>query len=143
MKQYLAADPLISDLYPAYDERLFVAGLSERTTVEDDQHRIHLELVSSITGLLIPVAAEPEASDFWQRELRAHDDRHRHVTVHAGRTRFASHVEPVTAPGGWQLDTSRGGAGRQAKVAIELIQAAEQAGNATVTFRWWDFAKSW
>lgn len=67
MNQYLSADPLLSDLYPTYDERLFVAGLSERTTVEDDQHRIHLELVSSITGPLIPVAAEPEVSDSWRR----------------------------------------------------------------------------
>lgn len=99
MNRYLSADPLLSDLYPTYDERLFLAGLSERTTVDDDQHRIHLELVSSITGPLIPVAAEPDTSDFWRRELRAHGDRHRHVTVRAGRTRFALHLSQRQADG--------------------------------------------
>jgi S-adenosylhomocysteine hydrolase len=107
MDQYLNGDPLLSDLYPSYDERLFVASLHERTTVQDSQHLIHLELASSITGALIPVTAEPGPSAPWQRAIRAHDDRHRHVTVRAGQTRFALHLEPVTAPGGWQLDRNQ------------------------------------
>lgn len=107
MDQYLTGDPLLSDLYPSYDERLFIASLNEYTTVEDGQHLIHLELASSITGPLIPVSAEPDPSAPWQRAIRAHDDRHRHVTVRTGRTRFALHLEPVTAPGGWQLDRNQ------------------------------------
>jgi predicted dehydrogenase len=107
MHQYLTGDPLISDLYPSYDKRLFIASLSERTTVEDGEHLIHLELASSITGSLIPVSSEPDPSAPWRRALRAHDDRHRHVTVRAGQTRFALHLEPVTAPGGWQLDRNQ------------------------------------
>lgn len=105
--EYLAADPRGSDLYPVYDERLFVATLTERTTLEHDRDRVHLELASSITGPLIPLGAPPAPGGLWQRELRAHDDRHRHVTARAGRTRFTLHLEPVTAPGGWQLQRNQ------------------------------------
>jgi S-adenosylhomocysteine hydrolase/predicted dehydrogenase len=101
---YFAADPARSDLYATYDERLFVSSLTERTTLHHDDSRVYLELASSITGPLIPLHTVPATGDRWHRDLREADDRHRHVTVHAGRTRFKLHLEPVTAPGGWQLD---------------------------------------
>ncbi|MGV9836527.1 hypothetical protein ACWDUL_20395 [Nocardia niigatensis] len=107
MHQYLTGDPQLSDLYPTYDKQLFVASLSERTALEDGEQLIHLEMASSITGSLIPISSQPDPSPPWQRALRAHDDRHRHVTVRAGQTRFALHLEPVTAPGGWQLDRNQ------------------------------------
>ncbi len=100
---YLAADPARSDLYATYDESLFVSSLTERSTLGNGAQRVYLELASSITGPLIPVVARPSPGGRWQRALRADDDRHRHVNVHAGSTRFSLHLEPVTAPGGWQL----------------------------------------
>ena len=104
---YFAADPARSDLYATYDERLFVSSLTERTTLHHDDTQVYLELASSITGPLIPLHTPPTTGQRWQRDLRAADDRHRHVTVHAGRTRFKLHLEPVTAPGGWQLDRNQ------------------------------------
>jgi len=104
---YLAADPARSDLYATYDERLFVSSLTERSTLGNGAQRVYLELASSITGPLIPLAALPAPGGRWQRALRADDDRHRHVTVHAGSIRFSLHLEPVTAPGGWQLDRNQ------------------------------------
>lgn len=107
LADYLAADPAHSDLYATYDERLFVSSLTERTNLHRDRTRVYLELASSITGPLIPLHTPPATGEPWQRSLRAADDRHRHVTVHAGRTRFKLHLEPVTAPGGWQLDRNQ------------------------------------
>ncbi|MBS2547748.1 Gfo/Idh/MocA family oxidoreductase [Catenulispora sp. NL8] len=104
---YFAADPALSDLYATYDERLFVSSLTERTTLHHEHTRVYLELASSITGPLIPLHTAPATGERWQRDLRESDDRHRHVTVHAGRTRFKLHLEPVTAPGGWQLDRNQ------------------------------------
>jgi len=105
--QYLAADPGRSDLYATYDERLFVSSLTERSNLHHDGARVYLDLASSITGPLIPLDTPPVTGEPWQRSLRAVDDRHRHVTVHVGRTRFKLHLEPVTAPGGWQLDRNQ------------------------------------
>ncbi len=104
---YLAADPARSDLYATYDERLFVSSLTERSTLGNEAQCVYLELASSITEPLIPVVAPPAPGGRWQRALRADNDRHRHVTVHAGSTRFSLHLEPVTAPGGWQLDRNQ------------------------------------
>lgn len=104
---YLAADPARSDLYATYDDRLFVSSLTERSTLGNEAQRVYLELASSITGPLIPLVAPPAPGGRWQRALRADDDRHRHVTIHAGSTRFGLHLEPVTAPGGWQLDRNQ------------------------------------
>lgn len=121
--QYLAADPARSDLYATYDERLFVSSLTERSNLHHGGARLYLELASSITGPLIPLDAPPTTGDPWQRSLRAVDDRHRHVTVHAGRTRFKLHLEPVTAPGGWQLDRNqhRLSADQDGKVVFDQI----------------------
>lgn len=107
LAHYLAASPARSDLYATYDERLFVSSLTERTNLYHDGARVYLELASSITGPLIPLHTPPTTGERWQRSLRAADDRHRHVTVHAGRTRFKLHLEPVTTPGGWQLDRNQ------------------------------------
>lgn len=107
LASYFVADPAVSDLYATYDQRLFVSSLTERSTLHHNGIRIYLDLASSITGPLIPVHAPPAAGEPWQRDLRASDDRHRHVTVHAGRTRFKLHFEPVTAVGGWQLDRNQ------------------------------------
>ena len=103
LTNYFATDPARSDLFANYDERLFVSSLTERTTLHREGASVYLELASSIAGPLIALSTAPTSGERWQRSLRAADDRHRHVTVHVGRTRFKLHLEPVTAPGGWQL----------------------------------------
>ena len=82
----LTADPARSDLYATYDERLFVSSLTERSTLGNEAQCVYLELASSITEPLIPLVAPPAPGGRWQRALRADNDRHRHVTVHAGVT---------------------------------------------------------
>ncbi|MCX2968215.1 MULTISPECIES: hypothetical protein [Streptomyces] len=102
---YLAGDPAASQLWATYDPRLFVAALTERTTLS--QHPgapLHLELASSILGPSILLGRVPEPRPPWRHNIRPADDRHRHIAVHAGTTHFALHLEPVTAPDGWQLD---------------------------------------
>ncbi|MFF3730928.1 Gfo/Idh/MocA family oxidoreductase [Streptomyces sp. NPDC002476] len=105
-EHYLASDPATTTTEPVYDPRLFVAALTERTDLPRPGLRsgLRLELTSSILG---PGQAEdiaPAPRPPWRQGLRAADDRYRHITVHAGRTRFTLHLEPVTAPGGWQLE---------------------------------------
>lgn len=105
MDAYLAGDPATSQLWATYDPRLFVAALTERTTL--DQHQggpLHLELASSILGPSILLGRVPAPRPPWRHHIRPADDRHRHIAVHAGTTHFALHLEPVTAPDGWQLD---------------------------------------
>lgn len=105
-ENYLASDPATTTTAPTYDPGLFVAALTERTHLPQPGTGtgLQLELTSSILG---PGQAEdtaPAPRPPWRQGLRAADDRYRHVTVHAGRTRFTLHLEPVTAPGGWQLE---------------------------------------
>jgi S-adenosylhomocysteine hydrolase len=105
MDAYLASNPATSQLWATYDPRLFVAALTERTTL--DQHEgapLHLELTSSILGPSILLGKVPEPRPPWRHNIRPTDDRYRHLAVHAGTTDFALHLEPVTAPDGWQLD---------------------------------------
>lgn len=102
---YLAADPSAAELWATYDPRLFVAALTERTTIDLGQDgRVHLELASSIIGASILLGTTPAPYLPWRQGIRPPDDRHRHVAVHAGATCFTLHLEPVTVPGGWQLD---------------------------------------
>ncbi|MFP8959108.1 hypothetical protein ACLIYP_00840 [Streptomyces nanhaiensis] len=102
---YLASDPATSQLWATYDPRLFVAALTERTTFNQHQGGpLHLELASSILGPSILLGKVPEPRPPWRHNIRPADDRHRHIAVHAGTTHFALHLEPVTAPDGWQLD---------------------------------------
>ncbi len=111
MAAYLASDPDQAELWATYDSRLFVSALTERGTISIDDRRVRIELSSSITGSTIPVASTPRADfttpDRWRRERRLADQRHRHVTIHAGQTRVTAHLDPVTAPGGWQLDRNQ------------------------------------
>ncbi|MGH3825561.1 MAG: hypothetical protein ACRDQX_00070, partial [Pseudonocardiaceae bacterium] len=111
MAAYLASDPDQAELWATYDSRLFVSALTERGTLSIDERRVRIELSSSITGSTVPVASTPRADlttpDRWKRERRPADQRHRHITIHAGQTRFTAHLEPVTAPGGWQLNRNQ------------------------------------
>ncbi|MGH3842080.1 MAG: hypothetical protein ACRDS0_11640 [Pseudonocardiaceae bacterium] len=111
MATYLAANPNQSELWGTYDTRLFLSALTERGNININEQRIRIELSSNITGSTVPVASTPRTDptkmDLWQRERRPADQRHRHITVHAGETRFRAHLEPVTAPGGWQLDRNQ------------------------------------
>lgn len=103
--EYLRADPANSELWATYDSRLFVGALTERTSLHSSEgQRIHIQLVSSILGPVVAVGSPPLERTRWLRQRRDDDDRHRHVTVHAGKTRFTVHLDPVTAPGGWQLN---------------------------------------
>lgn len=105
MQRYLAGNPAASELWANYDPRLFVAALTERTTIDQDPgDPVRLELASSILGPRILLATAPTPRSPWRQDLRPADDRHRHVAVTAGTTHFALHLEPVTAPAGWQLD---------------------------------------
>ncbi|WP_405088816.1 hypothetical protein [Microbispora sp. NBC_01389] len=69
---------------------------------------LRVELTSSITSPTVVLGSTPRPGlgrpGLWQRGLRPADDRHRHITVHAGRTQFTAHLDPVTATGGWQLE---------------------------------------
>lgn len=75
-----------------------------------DGHNVSLELASTITGSTVILGSTPRTGRSharWSRDRRPSDDRHRHITVHAGRTRFVAHLDPVTAPDGWQLDRNQ------------------------------------
>lgn len=103
--EYLRAEPSASELWATYDPRLFVGALTERTSLRSpDGQRVHIEMISSILGPLVAVGPPPDERTRWRRQRRNDDDRHRHVAVHAGKTRFTVHLDPVTAPGGWQLN---------------------------------------
>lgn len=108
---YLADDPQRSELTATYDHRMFVSALTERTTIAVDGHNVSLELASTITGSTVILGSTPRTGHVghghWSRGRRLSDDRHRHITVHAGRTRFLAHLDPVTAPDGWQLDRNQ------------------------------------
>ncbi len=108
---YLADDPQRAELTATYDPRMFVSALTERTTTAVDGHNVSLELASTITGSTIILGSTPRTGGIgharWSRGRRPSDDRHRHITVHAGRTRFVAHLDPVTAPDGWQLDRNQ------------------------------------
>jgi hypothetical protein len=104
---YLAANPQHAGLWATYDPRLFVSALTERSTIDYRGTNLHVELTSSIASPTVVLGTTPRATPgvgHWRQGVRPADDRHRHVTVHAGRTRFTVHLDPVTAPGGWQLD---------------------------------------
>lgn len=104
---YLAADPQRAGLWATYDPDLFVSALTEKSTLSVGATPLRIELASSIASPTVLLGSTPrtapDGSDVWRQNLRPADDRHRHVTVHAGRTQFTVHLDPVTAPGGWQL----------------------------------------
>ncbi len=102
---HLTADPTTSQLWATYDPDLFVSALTERTTLtRDGGGPLHLELASSILGPRILLGHSLTPGSPWRQNIRPTDDRHRHVSLHAGTTHFALHLEPVTTPDGWQLD---------------------------------------
>ena len=107
---YFATRRPHTELCATYDPHLFVSALTERTVVTDGSHHLRVDLTSSITGPTVVLGSTPRISHgqgrHWLKGLRPADDSHRHVAVHAGRTRFAVHLDPVTAPGGWQLARS-------------------------------------
>ena len=105
-EHYLAPDPATTTTEPTYDPALFVAALTERADLPRPgaPGMLRLELTSSILGPGQADDTAPAPRPPWRQGLRAADDRYRHVTVHAGTTRFTLHLEPVTAPGGWQLE---------------------------------------
>lgn len=105
-EHYLASDPATTTTEPEYDPALFVAALTERADLprRGAPGALRLELTSSILGPGQADDTAPSPRPPWRQGLRAADDRYRHVTVHAGRTRFTLHLEPVTSPGGWQLE---------------------------------------
>ncbi|MBX6382507.1 MAG: hypothetical protein IRZ07_05965 [Microbispora sp.] len=105
---YFATTPQQVELWATYDDRLFLSALTERADITAGDARLRIELTSSITSPTVVLGSTPRTGldrpGLWQRGLRSADDRHRHITVHAGRTRFAAHLDPVTATGGWQLE---------------------------------------
>ncbi|MCC9309265.1 Gfo/Idh/MocA family oxidoreductase, partial [Kitasatospora sp. RB6PN24] len=102
---YLATDPATTDTEPTWDAQLFVPALTEHTTLHPEHGKpIQLTLTSSILGPSPAHDTAPSPRPPWRQGLRTADDRYRHVTVHAGATRFTLHLDPVTAPGGWQLE---------------------------------------
>ncbi|MBB1246540.1 Gfo/Idh/MocA family oxidoreductase, partial [Streptomyces durbertensis] len=105
MDTYLTGNPSDSELWATYDPRLFVSALTERTSLQSPDHDLlSLELSSSILGPSILLGRVPGPRSPWRQDIRPTDDRHRHVAVRAGDTLFTLHLEPVTAPDGWQLD---------------------------------------
>ncbi|TQN28423.1 oxidoreductase family protein [Haloactinospora alba] len=105
VEAYFASIPEAAELWATYDPRLFVAALTERTTLDHpSEGRTRLELASSILGPSILLGTAPQPRSPWRRDIRTADDRHRHVRLETGNTRFTLHLEPVTAPGGWQLE---------------------------------------
>lgn len=105
---YLATHPRHTQLLTTYHPQLFVSALTERSTLTHGADRLRVELSSSIANPTVVLGSSPPATpastDPWHQRIRPTDSRHRHVTVHAGRTQFTAHLDPVTAPGGWQLD---------------------------------------
>ncbi len=109
---YLADDPQRAELWATYHAQLFVAALTERTSITvDGAPPVQVELASSITSPTVVLGSVPPASlspsGQWRRGRRPSDDRHRHIVVHAGQTQFTAHLDPVTAPGGWQLNRNQ------------------------------------
>ncbi|MGH3898465.1 MAG: hypothetical protein ACRDTA_09460, partial [Pseudonocardiaceae bacterium] len=108
MAAYLATHWQHTELSATYDRQLFVSALTERTVVTDGPHRLHVDLTSSITGPTVVLGSTPRTTHgddrHWRQGLRPADNSHRHLAVQAGRTRFTVHLDPVTAPGGWQLN---------------------------------------
>ncbi|MFI2204726.1 NAD(P)-dependent oxidoreductase [Streptomyces sp. NPDC020192] len=105
---YLAQQPQHAELWATYDPRLFVSALTERTNLTYGATRLRIELTSSIATPTVVLGSTPRTATSgtgpWRQGLRPADDRHRRVTVHAGRTQFTVHLDPVTATGGWQLE---------------------------------------
>ncbi|MGW4731708.1 NAD(P)-dependent oxidoreductase [Streptomyces shenzhenensis] len=105
---YLAQQPQHAELWATYDPQLFVSALIERSTIPHASTRLRIELTSSIASPTIILGSTPRTTPNrtgpWRQGLRPADDRHRRVTVHAGRTQFTVHLDPVTATGGWQLE---------------------------------------
>lgn len=102
---YFRSAPGAAELWATYDPRLFVSALTERTAIEwPGGGRTRLELASSILGPSVLLGTRPQLQSPWRRDIRPADDRHRHIRVEAGATRFTLYLEPVTAPGGLQLD---------------------------------------
>jgi S-adenosylhomocysteine hydrolase len=109
---YLADDPQRAELWATYHAQLFVAALTERTSITvDSAPPVQVELASSITSPTVVLGSVPPASlspsGQWRRGRRPSDDRHRHIVVHAGQAQFTAHLDPVTAPEGWQLDRNQ------------------------------------
>jgi len=108
---YLAGDPQRAELWATYHPQLFVSALTERTSITAGNTPVHIELASSITSPTVILSsvppAGPDPSSKWRRDRRPPNDQHRHIAVHAGDTQFTAHLDPVTAPGGWQLDRNQ------------------------------------
>jgi hypothetical protein len=108
---YLSSDPGQAELRATYDPRLFVSALTEHTRIRAGDTDLQVDLTSSITSASVLLTSAPctshEPASAWQRALRPPDDRHRHVTVYAGHTRFQVHLDPVTTADDWQLDRNQ------------------------------------
>jgi len=100
MTEYLTRDVAASEMWATYDTRLFVSALMERTVVSSGTR---VDLYSSIVQPSMPLGLPPGDVGDWQRATKIADERYRHVTIEAGETRFVAQLDPVTAPGGWQL----------------------------------------
>jgi S-adenosylhomocysteine hydrolase len=112
MHTYLAESPQRAALTATYDPRMFVSALTERTSVTiHDGHEVRLELASTIIGSTLILGSTPRTGQGdavgWSRGRRPTDDRYRHIVAHVGQTRFTCHLDPVTAPDGWQLDRNQ------------------------------------
>ncbi|NVI87510.1 hypothetical protein [Actinomadura sp. BRA 177] len=106
---YLASDPRRAELLATYDPRLFVSALTERSTINHGPNRLRIELISNIASPTVALGSStpptaPGNPALWRRGVHPAIDRHRKITVYAGRTQFSAHLDPVTVPGGWQLD---------------------------------------
>ncbi|WP_285729328.1 Gfo/Idh/MocA family oxidoreductase [Nocardiopsis sp. ATB16-24] len=99
---YFATAPANTDLLATYHKDLFVSALTERTHLSLPTGPLHIDLTSSIATPTLAVGhrTTPDAS-------RPFTDRHRKVTIHAGRTRFTVFFDPVTLPGGDHLGLNR------------------------------------
>ncbi|SFK20151.1 S-adenosyl-L-homocysteine hydrolase, NAD binding domain [Streptosporangium canum] len=105
---YLATSPRQATLRAIYDPRLFVSALTEHATPSADDAPVHVELHSSIISPAVVLSPTPQdTAGEWRRGIRPADDRHRYLTVHAGRTIVTVHLDPVTTAGGWQLDRNQ------------------------------------
>ncbi|WP_433259769.1 hypothetical protein ACQPYK_49250 (plasmid) [Streptosporangium sp. CA-135522] len=104
---YLAHHPEQATLRAVYDPHLFVSALTEHSTLHIGDAVMDLELHSSITSPAVVIGHVPHDTTGWSHGVRPPDDRHRYLTIRAGRTCLTVHLDPVTTAEGWQLDRNR------------------------------------
>ncbi|WP_344258678.1 hypothetical protein [Streptomyces sodiiphilus] len=104
MSSYLNSPPDTSELWATHHPDLFLPALTEHTTLTAEEPPVRIELSSSILAPSVPVTSSPATTATWRRGLRPADAQQRHVTLYAGTTRFAAHLDPVTTADGHQLD---------------------------------------